>query len=140
MLRCLAADTHCIGVVIEPILNFVQNGLVLPSRDAALDPTYKLGTDPSSWQPYPASALPRGLKWGSIKLFLMTKPDQFTLPGPLSVRSPEYAKEIEEVRVLGGRDSSERTNRQTAIAIFWKRWRRPGSQRNREEGSVGKGH
>jgi hypothetical protein len=85
----------------------------------AVDPSYKLGTDPSSWQPYPASALPRGQTWGSIKPFLMTKPDQFTLPGPLSVRSAEYAKELEEVRVLGGRDSPERTTGQTAIAIFW---------------------
>jgi len=29
MLRCLTADTHCIGVVVEPILNFLQNGLVV---------------------------------------------------------------------------------------------------------------
>jgi hypothetical protein len=31
MLRCLTADPHCIGVVVEPILNFLQNGLVLPA-------------------------------------------------------------------------------------------------------------
>jgi len=29
MLRCLTAHTHCNGVVIEPILNPLQNGLVL---------------------------------------------------------------------------------------------------------------
>ena len=28
MLRCLTADAHCTGVVVEPILNFLQNGLV----------------------------------------------------------------------------------------------------------------
>ena len=28
MLRGLTADTHCVGVMVEPILNFLQNGLV----------------------------------------------------------------------------------------------------------------
>ena len=36
MLRGLTTDTHCIKVVVEPILNFLQNGLVFPARDAAL--------------------------------------------------------------------------------------------------------
>src|SRR5439155_11975314 len=36
MLHSLPADSHCIGVMIEPILNFLQNSLMLPSRDAAL--------------------------------------------------------------------------------------------------------
>src|SRR5262245_59818703 len=31
MLRCLTADTHCIGVVVEPILNSLQNSFVLPA-------------------------------------------------------------------------------------------------------------
>jgi hypothetical protein len=31
MLRCLAANTHCIGVVVEPILNFLQGSLALPA-------------------------------------------------------------------------------------------------------------
>jgi hypothetical protein len=34
MLRCLAANTHCIGVVVEPILNFLQGSLALPAWDA----------------------------------------------------------------------------------------------------------
>ena len=45
MLRSLAADTHCIGVVIEPILNSLQNGLVLPSRDASLAASRALGLE-----------------------------------------------------------------------------------------------
>jgi hypothetical protein len=31
MLRCLTTDTHGIGIVVQPILNFLQNGLVLPA-------------------------------------------------------------------------------------------------------------
>ncbi|WP_426423495.1 hypothetical protein [Bradyrhizobium genosp. A] len=34
MLGCLTADTHCIGIVVKPILNFLQNGLVPLARDA----------------------------------------------------------------------------------------------------------
>src|SRR4029077_18679271 len=45
MLRCLTADTHCIGVVIEPILNSLQNGLVFPSRDAPLAASRALGLE-----------------------------------------------------------------------------------------------
>jgi hypothetical protein len=82
-------------------------------------PAYTPGTTPSSWQPYPPTQEPRGLTWGGIKPFMLTKADQFATPGPLSVKSSEYARDIEEVRVLGARDSRERTSEQTATAIFW---------------------
>jgi hypothetical protein len=39
-------------------------------------------------------------------------------PGPLPLDSAQYAKEIDEVRRIGARDSKERTADQTAAAIF----------------------
>jgi hypothetical protein len=78
-----------------------------------------MGTTPLSWQPYPSGAVPRGLNWGNIRPFALTSNDQFKSPQPLSVKSPEYAKDLEEVRRLGGRDSSARTADQTATAIFF---------------------
>jgi hypothetical protein len=85
----------------------------------APEPSYKPGTAPSSWRPYPPAQQPVGLTWGAIKPFLLKSSDQFAAPGPLSVQSKEYAKDIQEVAILGGRKSPERTNEQTATAIFW---------------------
>lgn len=31
MLHRLTADNHCAGIVVEPMLNFLQNDLVLPA-------------------------------------------------------------------------------------------------------------
>jgi hypothetical protein len=85
----------------------------------APDPAFQMGATPSSWRPYPASAPPRGLGWGKIKPFALSGGGKFELPGPLPVRSPDYARELGEVRRLGGRDSPARTAEQTATAIFF---------------------
>jgi PAP2 superfamily len=84
----------------------------------APDPAFKLGSDAWSWQP-PQGVPPRGATWHKLKPFVLTSADQFSLPGPLSVRSPEFAKEIDEVRRIGSRDSRDRSSMETATAIFW---------------------
>jgi hypothetical protein len=86
---------------------------------SATPPVYTPSNDPSSWRPFPPSQEPRGLTWGGIKPFFLTKADQFAMSGPLSVKSSDYAIDVEEVRVVGARKSPERTNEQTATAIFW---------------------
>jgi hypothetical protein len=85
----------------------------------APDPAFQMGTAPWSWRPYPTGTAPRGLNWGRIRPFALASNDQFGLPGPLPVGSPEYAREVEEVRRLGARDGSARTADQTATAIFF---------------------
>jgi hypothetical protein len=86
--------------------------------DAAVPP-YTPGTDPSAWQFTTPGMEPRGLTWGAITPFLLKSANQFAYPGPLKVGSVEYAKEVEEVRILGGAGSNRRTAEQTAVAIFW---------------------
>jgi hypothetical protein len=82
-------------------------------------PPYTPGTDPSAWQFTAPGMEPRGLTWGAITPFLLKSANQFAYPGPLKVGSAEYAKEVEEVRILGGAGSNRRTAEQTAVAIFW---------------------
>src|SRR3954453_14289546 len=77
------------------------------------------GMDPWSWQYTEANMEPRGLTWGGIKPFMLKSPDQFAFIGPHQVSSAEYAKDLEEVRLVGGVNSTQRTADQTAAAIFW---------------------
>src|SRR4051812_37206848 len=75
---------------------------------------YTPGTNPWSWQYTEANMEPRGLTWGGIKPFMLKSPDQFAFIGPHEVTSTEYAKDLEEVRLVGGVNSTQRTADQTA--------------------------
>jgi hypothetical protein len=96
----------------------VQSSHIVFEDLNAPDPAFKVGTDPWSWQPPPGIS-PRGVTWHRLKPFALTSADQFPLPGPLSVHSPEFAKDIDEVRRIGSRDSRDRSSMETATAIFW---------------------
>lgn len=82
--------------------------------------SYVPGSGASDWRPTPpafaAAALPH---WGSVKPFLLTSADQFKPAGMPAVSSAAYAKDIAEIRRVGGRTSSERTPEQTEGAIYW---------------------
>ena len=80
-------------------------------------------TDPGHWQPL---VNPDGTKqldptpWvGEVKPFLMKRSSQFRTAGPLALDSDAWAKEFNEVKALGAKNSTERTTEQTHIAIFW---------------------
>ncbi|HEU5294590.1 MAG TPA: vanadium-dependent haloperoxidase [Burkholderiaceae bacterium] len=76
-------------------------------------------TGPGSWQPAPPSMGPFvSVFWADVKPFFLKSSTEVTAPGPLAVDSAQYAKELDEVRRLGRRDSTERTAEQTAAAIF----------------------
>jgi hypothetical protein len=44
---------------------------------------------------------------------------QFRLPGPPALASPEYARDYEEVKQVGGKNSTTRTADQLEIARYW---------------------
>ncbi len=72
------------------------------------------------WWPTPPANAPALLPhWGSVKPFVLDPVTRFELKGPPSHDSPEFARELDEVRTLGARLSSTRTADQTAAAIFW---------------------
>lgn len=57
--------------------------------------------------------------WRAVKPFLLTSNRQFPLAGPPAVGSPNFIKDLDEVKRLGAKASTERTSQQTAIAIHW---------------------
>jgi membrane-associated phospholipid phosphatase len=72
------------------------------------------------WLPTPpdfqAPLLP---EWGFVEPFAMRQGTPVRPPGPAPLSSPEYARAFNEVKALGGRQSSVRTDDQTQIAQFW---------------------
>lgn len=81
---------------------------------------YTPGTDPGDWQPTPpnfAPALLPGL--GEVTPFAIPSVSEFRPDGPPEFGSAQYAAELNEVKVLGEKDSTVRTAEETEIAKFW---------------------
>jgi hypothetical protein len=80
---------------------------------------YKSEEQPGVWRPTPPLFLPALLPhWGTVKPFVIRSADQFRISAPLPLNSDAYAKELNEVKQLGGRNSTLRTPEQTVAAIF----------------------
>ena len=68
----------------------------------------------------PPSAQSAQTPWvAAMKPFMLTSADQFRVPAPPSLSSPEYAAGLNEVQMMGGATGSARTAAQTATAQFW---------------------
>jgi hypothetical protein len=96
---------------------------------------YTAGTAPGQWRPHPNPtpsnppipdpALAPGNwpamlpQWGQVSPFTMATPWQFRLPGPPVLASAEYARDYEEVKRVGGKNSATRTAEQSEIARYW---------------------
>lgn len=110
--------------------------LMARQQDNALTPAqYTPGTAPGQWRPHPNPAPPQPIiadptlaagnlpallpLWGTVTPFMMTTPWQFRLPGPPPLKSEQYARDYNEVKRLGGKNSTERTATQTEIAKYW---------------------
>lgn len=86
--------------------------------DAKVD--YKPATGASAWQPTPpAYTPPIFTQFSNITPFTFQNKEQFQVPTPPAVTSAEYAKDINEVKNVGGRNSKVRNADQTSVAIFW---------------------
>ena len=96
---------------------------------------YTPGTAPGKWRPHPNPVPPNPLipdpalavgnwppilpQWGQVAPFTMVAPWQYRLPGPPVLASPQYAQDYEEVKRLGGKNSTARTPEQSEIARYW---------------------
>ena len=85
---------------------------------------YMPGSRMGSWQQDPISRIPLalGAHWGEVRPFVLTSADQFRVPPPPTMNSPEYATAYNEVKRLGGdgvTTPTERTPEQTLIGIYW---------------------
>lgn len=118
-------DTEIVGTI-------VTNMRQARSADGWDSPaTYQLDDVPGAWRPTgePGCTAAENAvtpNWGLVKPFTMTSGSEYrpSTPGTFAgyadlLASPAYAAQVDEVRRLGGRDSTERTTDQTAIATFW---------------------
>jgi hypothetical protein len=87
---------------------------------AAGKAAYTFGAGAGVYQLAPPLSVPPVLPhWRQVKPFVLTSASQLTLPGPPPLDSPAFARDLDEVKRLGGRHSTTRTNEQTGTAIFW---------------------
>ena len=87
---------------------------------AALGAPYTPGTDPGDYQATPPTNVIVGAGWSALRTFVVRSPRQFRAPRPYtSLRSLDYAMDVNEIELLGKAVGSGRTDDQTAIAFYW---------------------
>jgi hypothetical protein len=91
--------------------------LVLRADDGADAPeTYRPHTSPGVYVP---TALPMVPQWPRRKPWWMASPDQFRPGPPPALTSELWARDYNEVKTLGAKDSTNRTPEQAEIARYW---------------------
>jgi hypothetical protein len=83
---------------------------------AIVQQPYRPQTQPGVWV---ATALPATRPHQlAFKPWVLKRPDEVRPPAPPALTSARYARDLEEVKRLGGRDSKERTSVQTLMARY----------------------
>jgi hypothetical protein len=68
---------------------------------------------------YVPTVIPAVAHWGKRRPWAMSRGDQFRPAGPPALTSETWARDYNEIKALGSRNSTVRTAEQTAIAKFW---------------------
>jgi hypothetical protein len=90
------------------------------SAGTAAGTGYQPPPGPGGWRPTPPGHHPAlAPRWGEVRPFLLADPARFAPPAPPALTSARYARELEEVKLIGRRDSPRRSPDQTAAAVFW---------------------
>ena len=89
-----------------------SDGFKAPAEYPVPDPA-----EPGEW--IPSGPKPIGVYSGKMTPFVLKSADQFRPAGAPALDSKQWAKEYNEVRVLGSADSAVRTPEQTLAAKFW---------------------
>jgi hypothetical protein len=72
------------------------------------------------WRPTPPANAPgSGPQFATMTPWVLRRPSQFRLPPPLTLDSPEYATDVNEVKTMGSLSGSGRTADQSELALFW---------------------
>ena len=87
----------------------VDEGLTLPD-------TYRPQTAAGVYVPTMLPAVPN---WGKRKPWVMTSGSQFRPGPPPGLTSEHWARDYNEIKALGAKNSAQRMPEQTAIAKFW---------------------
>jgi hypothetical protein len=83
---------------------------------SAMPDAYRPVTTAGVYIPTPNVVAPQ---WPNLKPFVMTSASQFRAPSPVALNSEQWAKDYNEIKELGERNSSKRSARQTEDAKFW---------------------
>ena len=83
---------------------------------AAAGESYRPYTHAGTYVP---TVIPEAPQWMHRKPWLMTHPAQFRPAPPPQLGSELWARDYNEVKTLGGKNSQKRSAEQTAIARFW---------------------
>lgn len=78
--------------------------------------TYRPHTTPGVYVP---TVIPAVTLWPKRKPWLLQSIDQFRPGPPPALNSERWARDFNEVKALGGRDSRQRSAEQTEIGRFW---------------------
>jgi hypothetical protein len=90
------------------------------SDGSSIDIPYIPNDEPGNWlRTPPFFRPPVAPHWRYVDLFGLPGVARFVPPPPPVLASAEYAAAVNEVQILGARDSSVRTVEQTEIATFW---------------------
>jgi hypothetical protein len=108
--------------------NSKMDGITVGEKAAAAVLAFRQsdGSDaPNVYQPkttagmYVPTTLPIGSTWGNVKPWVMQSGSQFRPGPPLDLSSPEWSRDFEESKNIGGKKSTIRTSEQTEIAKCW---------------------
>jgi hypothetical protein len=86
------------------------------------DYDYPQGTAPGEYRFTPTFDFAYARHWGEVTPFALRDADQFQADPPLSLTSPRYARDLNEVKDYGGDGVTTPTKRnawQTEVAHFW---------------------
>jgi hypothetical protein len=98
-----------------------QNYVSVRAKDgASASASHLPASGAGQWQPTPPAHAPMAAPhWADIIPFTVKSFGDLDVKGPPAMSSAAYAHDLEEVRRLGARHSTERSADQTAAAIFW---------------------
>ncbi len=85
---------------------------------------YPLHDAPGAWRPDPVSGLQvaLGAHWDEVEPFVLESADQFRVPPPPALDSPEFAAAFDDVKRVGGDGvvtPTERSDEETFAGIYW---------------------
>ena len=91
--------------------------LAMRAGDLSLPPDqYRPVTTAGTYVP---TVTPAAVPWPQRKPWLMSSASQFRPGPPPALASATWARDYNEIKAVGGRNSTERTSEQTVIAKFW---------------------
>ncbi len=133
LLKLMPAQQQAIDADYEAALKLVPDGQ--PKRDgiavgeqaaaACLARPDEGLLVPDTYRPHAAAGvyvptmLPAGPNWGKRKPWAMSSGSQFRPGPPPALTSQTWARDYNEIKALGSKNSTQRTPEQTAIAKFW---------------------